>query len=72
LGVGSDDVRIPDWTDSLQDPAREQPALNRTLPLIKVNSAIVYPKFLTDDCLSLLRMILEKDPASRIGILDIL
>lgn len=72
LGVGSDDVRVPDWAHPLQDPAREQPARNSTCPPTKVNSTITYPKFLTDECLGLMRMILEKDPSSRIGILDIL
>lgn len=72
LGVGSDDVRVPDRPHPLQDPARKQPPLNRTACPTKVNSTIVYPKFLSEDCLSLMRMILEKDPSSRIGILDIL
>lgn len=37
-----------------------------------MNSNIVYPKFLGSECTQLLKMIMEKDPSSRIGILDIL
>ena len=37
-----------------------------------MSSNIMCPKFLGSECTQLLKMIMEKDPSSRIGILDIL